>query len=179
MNPDHTALGEPHLWTQVEQNGRQTSAQHPNGAVLTVIGQKHVWCVSGRRPATDTWSGIYQVAEIPRTPAGMVEDILRVTGPEPRARLDRLLLDIQVWATEIPGHSHEMALNRCEGLAIPSPAIGMCPLPIGLRARLRALDFVLHPDSFALRMDTRSPTKMDLPRTAHGILALRAARLDR
>lgn len=172
------AIGEPHLWTPINNAQNIVLVRHPNGAELCIVPDATCWFIRPR-PAPNDVKSLRRLAMIPRTARvanldGMVQDTLRVAGPEARACMHRLLVEIQLWALQHAPSGGSLTLHRHAIMAMFLSSHSYQPLPDPLCARWKAAKHILTRTADQTAMATSKPILLDLPATAHGALALRA-----
>ena len=170
MTPEHTAITEPHLWTQVAEAHRWITVRHPNGVLLNAFQADVDWHLY-LHPQLTTPRTL--LGEIPRESQGtdfasLVQDTLQAAGPEARAQLDAVRAEITWWAVSHRLPAAQVRLLRQRGSAVFTSAktgqITVWALPDDLHARLRAFGSVL----------VENDITVDLPTSAHATLGLRA-----
>ena len=180
MQPEHVAISEPHLWTQGPKIRGAIVIHHPNGVALSITHSPEEWFIRKQiAQASPLGNGQRCLVRIPRTSKlpgfqGAVQDTLRVAGPEPRACLDRLLQEVQDWALGQAGLGGSIALVRHSDAVLFFHKGRSHSLPKPLASRWLGLRHVLAEDVAATQMDTTSAIWVKLPKTAHGMMALRA-----
>ena len=177
MRLESIAVQEAHLWEIMPSPRGRIIVQHPNGASLTITQAPRHWLI--RRTSSST---LYNcIARVPKTRrisgfAGVVQDTLDVVGPDVQARMDQLLLDIRIWAVLQPQHGDSICLLRTERMIYFYTTQARRPLPPALHERLTLLQDVMIYDPRAWVFNAQSRILLELPTTAHGVLALQAQR---
>ena len=177
------AFQDPRLWTRDMPFGGQFIVRHPNGTEMLVQrskGVQDVWRVRahGLTPkpigALDPVLAFLPALSPQRGLDGLVEDVLRITGPEVRAAWDAVLTDVRIWALSLQEDQQRLYLLRQDGQVVTSPRGVRRLLPPALRPRVHDLHAVQLYDATNRRMSSRARILLELPTTAHGLLALHA-----